>query len=67
MFHGEITDWPGIDMMSAQHDGGYLQPCSQRTMTWWPGNPCLAPSKQGIHPNVPMLHHSICEGRTRVW
>jgi hypothetical protein len=25
MFTGEISDWPGIDMMSAQHDGGCRQ------------------------------------------
>lgn len=25
MFTGEISDWPGIDMMSAQHDGGCWQ------------------------------------------
>lgn len=30
MFHGEVSGWPGIDMMSAQHDGGCWQLLSGR-------------------------------------
>ena len=51
MFTGEISDWPGIDMMSAQHDGECWQLHGSLTLQH-AIMPCMSCSLYGVdlHP-----------------